>query len=425
MGLGISLIAKKPSRRFFGVFARETDWKQVFEKSLREAAQESGVAIVVPPSVDSPDRIAAHYCEEWLDFIQRDDAIILQARTSSCGPGYHAFLVDAVDRLKSQALIEFGEDEDYFDETGYFSSRDYEALRGHHASWLQAVAKQVSGHAVSEGSIQMVSLSLDGIYPNSSDDFVLTPRGPVAREQFEKIASAGDKTLLEFASNWFPWWDRTPSAEDWIRTARTLLWVDVPWHVPAGDNERRVMEAAVECCNRAHKASTSTDFPATEIREITALLAEGAAWETVPSPKGIGYRRALCNRHLGYGWSIALPGYWYEMQDGDSSGFTFAGQEVWYSSFTVKKKPEFAGSDAPLDLPAMKENEVVQFEFTRDKLNIRLEKLRDQPQGQQFGYRLVASRSDGLLVVTFSGYLADWEKTIPEISRSVRSPPTG
>jgi len=71
MGLGFSFKATVPSRRFSGIFAKETNWKAVIESTIAQVAINHGTEFLNPP-VYSTEGIAAHHYEEWLDFEPRN-----------------------------------------------------------------------------------------------------------------------------------------------------------------------------------------------------------------------------------------------------------------------------------------------------------------------------------------------------------------
>lgn len=418
MGLGFSFKATIPSRRFSGIFAKETNWKAVIESTIIQMAENHGVEFLIPPS-GSAGQIAAHYCEEWLDFERGDGVIVLSGRTSTCGPGYHAFMIDVIDQLKKTYKLEFAEDDENLDETDYFSHRNFPDLQQQHANWLKAVASGVLGNARDGADNQMISLPIDAIVPIGSAGKILTPRGPIELKVLKQIEVASNPVLLDLAAGWFPWWDRSPSALDWVRTAKTLMWVDVPWHVPAGENETHLVSAAVKCCKLAKSADPAVDLPANEVRELEFFLTNGSPNSTRPSPEGIGYRRGQCTRYVGSGWSCEVPGYWYEFQDDDNWGLTFGGQEMWVSSYTVERNTDV---DKPLELSELKDDETTILKFSIGNLLYRLSKRNDLLKYEGFVYSLQVTRLDGFLIITFAGNDAEWEASIPQIARSVKSP---
>jgi len=74
-----------------------------------------------------------HPAEEDVRFFVDDhDYLICSARTSSAGPGYHAFLVELLEMIQGPAKISWiwdDEEKEFMDETTYFSKRDFNTLQ--------------------------------------------------------------------------------------------------------------------------------------------------------------------------------------------------------------------------------------------------------------------------------------------------------
>lgn len=418
MGLGFSLVAKRPKRRYFGVFSREADWRAVIEQAITDNATRLGVEFLISLPSSDPNRIGSHYCEEWLDYKEVDDKIILTARTSTCGPGYHAFLIDVVDSLKESAQLSFEEDEENVDETGYFGSRNFSDLQKQHAEWLGALARQIVNTS-NDGTMSMlISLAVHSILPTPTEGNVLTPRGPMTTTILSAIGKSERDEQLEYASTWFPWWNRSPTAVDLVRTAKSLMWVDVPWHVPATGSERHLMLAALQSCEKAKSLDVSADLPTREIAELKDLLAAYTPDSTRPSAEGIGYRRQICTHWLGADWSVELPGYWYTFEDGENGGLTFDGQEIWVSSYSVDKQPGY--EHEPISLSQLKEDETEVLAMEDGFLRLRLTRQKPDEPNSRFTYLLLATRPDGLIFMTFSGDDPEWETDIPRLAKSLK-----
>ena len=380
-------------------------------------ASRLGVEFLISLPSDDPHRIGSHYCEEWPDYSEVDNKIILTARTSTCGPGYHAFLIDVVDNLESTQLS-FEEDDEHVDETGYFGSRNFSDLQKQHAEWLGALARLIVNTSNDGATFKLISLAAQSILPTPSEGDVLTPRGPMSTAMLSSIGMSEKEEQLEYASAWFPWWNRFPTAVDLVRTAKSLMWVDVPWHVPATGSERHLMLAALQSCEKANSLDVAADLPTREIAELTALLAAYTPDSTRPSAEGIGYRRQICTHWLGAGWSVELPGYWYTFEDGENSGLTFAGQEIWVSSYSVDKQPGY--EDEPISLSQLKEDETKVLELEDGFLRLRLTRQKPDEPNSRFTYQLLATRPDGLIFMTFSGDDPDWETDLPRLAKSLK-----
>ena len=416
MSIRLSLVAKKPRPGFLGRFLGEPDWNALVRSAALQVAKTLEVDFLIAPPSD-PRLIVLNYCEEALEVKIDEDSIVLSSRTSGAGPGYHAFLVDVVDSLKSHGLI-FGEDEENVDEAEYFKSRDFTALQRQHALYLKALAKLVKRETYERGAnINRLSLPIDVVAPATSESEVQTPNGPLPTESFIAIADADDAKLGEFAAEWFPWWARRLTAQGWLRTGLQHMWYPIPWHVPADAYERHSMLAARECLQRAEALDSSIALPTAELLELEMFLKPETPDTTAPLPHGIGYRRSLCERWLGGGWSVDLPGYWYEYSDGERAGFRF--RDV-YVIFSIYKAEQQESSEA-LELTHLEDEIATVIEEVEPKFRKRLTKHQWAPEGAEFGYALQASTPFRIALITFEGTDKDIEATIPEIARSLRN----
>lgn len=418
MGIGLSLVAKKPRRGLLSFLTGNKSWKARVESAVNVVATKYGLAQLIDPvAAGSKSQISGNYCEEWIDLAETDDSLVLSAKTSSCGPGYHAFLIDLVDYLAKEAGLVFSEDDENTDETSYFSTRDFEGLQRSHATWFRVLIRSIVSEGYIETGTGMISMPIGGILPLPTPNSVQTPRGLLERSQIEAIAKASDTDLLQFAERWFPWWNRTPSAVDWSLMGKTLLWLEVPWHKPMKAPETHAMEAAIHCFQKAKLADPAADLPAREIRELDLLLSGNVADDYIPASTGAGYRRRLCSWTIGPGWSIELPGYWYEFEEGESSGIRFGSKFVWISTYAVDRVESGDGSArGPIDLTKISDDSVLLFEELGEKRNIRLSQV--EHEGQAI-FVFECMKSDGFAVVSFEGFGTGGRKEVEPIARSV------
>src|SRR5687767_9591483 len=72
--------------------------------------------------------VTLHPCEETVSFEYANGNLICSAKTNSVGPGYHAYLVELLEKVGTELQIPWTwnleEGEDYYlDETDYYSHR--------------------------------------------------------------------------------------------------------------------------------------------------------------------------------------------------------------------------------------------------------------------------------------------------------------
>jgi hypothetical protein len=211
--------------------------------------------------------------------------LCLTAKTSSAGPGYHAFLVDFLDGLGVLPTI-------VEDETGYYESRDFSLLQGEMGKWLKFLSAQIlqaSGDALN----LVVSLPIECV-PQQSQRFACCPLGFFEKEFFIRAAE-GKPVGDEF----FIWWNRAADAPFFLNCAMNLIWCEINWIEPQLDEETENVNAALGCLEKALSMDRGLAFPAAEWLELASLSGNRALEETIRARFGeigegkMGYRREL------------------------------------------------------------------------------------------------------------------------------------
>ena len=115
--------------------------------------------------------VTLHPCEETVYFEQQGDVIICSAKTNSVGPGYHAYLVELVEKTGKDLGIKWNwdleEGEEYYqDETGFYQKKNYKKLQLEMLGWLRALCRSYEEER--EGQI-MVSFPMG--FPRMKRDF--------------------------------------------------------------------------------------------------------------------------------------------------------------------------------------------------------------------------------------------------------------
>jgi hypothetical protein len=400
MGVGISLASKKPNKRWLSALKRGRSWEDELSSAVLEIAKNSDVVFLVPQNAELQNsRLHLNFCEEWLDVIEVGGEIQLSGRTSTCGPGYHALVCDLADYLNGKGF-DFQETEEHFDEAGYFASRDFEALQVSHAEWFRSIARHVNDAPLDAG--QRISMPIETLVPEILAPEVLTPRGPITREFLQTVARAEGSELLALAATWFPWWNQQPDSRDYRMMGTQLLWSDVAWHVPAGPNEAEVMRAALECFKRVTSREQQEKLPGAEIQEIKKFLV--ATQNVQPASTGVGYRRHICRYHLGAGWSVNLPGYWYEVENERDRQFCFGDKSLTISLYEGELGDvDDVGTDLFLE---------------ENGLHYRLS--RNLPEDGQEVHVAIVSRPGAYALITFTTDGESWHTQAREVVMSVR-----
>jgi hypothetical protein len=104
-------------------------------------------------------------------------AVRVCAKTSTTGPGYHAYLCELLDAFGHAMGISWqAPTEEDLDETGYFHARDIAALDAEFLAWLKGLAGALLEREKEGGSGFAISMATDVRFDD--DAFMTTPVGP-------------------------------------------------------------------------------------------------------------------------------------------------------------------------------------------------------------------------------------------------------
>jgi hypothetical protein len=260
--------------------------------------------------------------------------ITADAKTSTAGPGYHAYAVGVVREVGQQCGLAW----EWEDEGEYAPEGDFETLKEHMRVFLRAMANSFLRDSGPETTLA-VNMSTGAPVPAAGNLFTITPMGP-RDQKWWKAIQRGDNTEAA-AREFFPWWERDRDAAFYRNTGLLLLWCEITWRPPSNEVEENVMNLALECFERAAELDPGMKLPERELEEIRVLLGldEG---EDVPEPRPglIGYYRAVINRPLPGHWTVQLPGFWQESFDEETGCLTIYHNERAVHITTYGFEPE-------------------------------------------------------------------------------------
>jgi hypothetical protein len=318
VGISIELEAVLPQKSVFSWGKGKKDWEDTVLSALKCSMSARGLNDFIPIIIDRPKgRLPIHYCEEWPDISVEDGKFIIAARTSTCGPGFHAMFCDAIDAIEKKHNLKFVETEISIDETGYFASRDFRELQTYFANWLKELGQSVLEQA-SENNGFRLQMALEQLAPDSQEGNVLTPRGPKSASYLKSFVTMKEEEIFKAAEHWYPWWNKQPNAPDLVKMAEQLMWSDIPWNAPETDEDRNIFVAASNALERAKTLGANISNLNTEILEMKRFLGRSEQRGGPPSQSGIGYRRNDCRWPLTRSWNGLLPGYLYEIHEDDN-----------------------------------------------------------------------------------------------------------
>lgn len=350
--------------------------------------------------------------------------IFASAKTSICGPGYHAYAVDVVRAVGQHCRLEWS----WEDETDYAVKGGFARLQDQMAEFLTAMADSF----LREDKLPLdrpwaVNMALDPPLPVRGGPFSITPLGPRSRSFWESLLRP--EGARKAAPEFYHWWNRERDASFYRNTGLGLLWTDISWHPPLDEAQEAVMRLTIDCFERAEELAPTVQLPQAELQELRHLLdMEDESEIPIPAPNLIGYFRAVINRRLPGPWSVELPGYWPMELDGESETPVF-----WHNnrSFRAATYQIDAEPGKPMPTPdqlAVYDNEDVpsdaeRFEFRKDGIVARGAIWQDEEEGEKFTVlqgHIGAKGSAALITITFVDPAdRDWAlKTIKAVTFS-------
>lgn len=265
---------------------------------------------------EGPEGVAVHLfpAAEPLEFTAADGFVTAMAKTSTTGAGYHAEVVELVDRIGRACGLEWdwdgNEDVGAGDETGYACVRDFGALQRAMEGNLQQLGRFFAeGKADAYEGTVFLNWGLGAPRPVGPWE-VMSPSGSWSIDWMRR-AAAGEG-LAAAAEEFYPWCERGRSASGWAKLAAMLMWSEIRWHVPAGEHEDRTMRLALLAAERGDAGVLRRlGVDAEDIRELGRLLEQGADEAAAPRPSGFGVLRGTVTWTLEGSWTVDAPGYFY------------------------------------------------------------------------------------------------------------------
>jgi hypothetical protein len=272
--------------------------------------------------------------------------VVVSAKTSTVGPGYHAFLCDLLHRL-GDAMDIFWDEPGPGDESGYFHSGDWRGLEKEFLGWLRGVVTVIADGLEDDYQWLMISMAIGHHYHHHGP--LVTPMGPRDLRWLGAVAEDPRRGI-----DLFSWWPAGTGAPFHLGRALTRMWRDVRWREPTNDDEGRLLMDVHLDLARAFRLDPSLDYPWREWRELMGYIEahfgyletdggevdleaevgrRAAAIDPAASPL-IGYRRRPVRVDLTDGWSIEIPGEMAE--EWDEEGLwtaSDAGRAVFFKSY--------------------------------------------------------------------------------------------
>lgn len=374
MGLGLYIIGKqKKNKSKKKIFNKIEEYflslkKDLLSKLIEIYKDEDMVLIYLHPA------------EEPIEFsVNEENNIVCSAKTSSAGPGYHAYLIALLEKMEEILRIEWiwsDEDGDIGDETGYYENKNFKQLQNEILKWLHYFSKELL--KLQEEHVSEIRISLPTDFPTIMKQekfFAMSSLGYWEEKWFETIANSSLENISNFGIDFFPWWNKEPDALFWLKTALVLLWTDCPWHEPISEGEVNLYYLIHDCLEEAYKLNKGLEFPWHEWMQILTYLKDEKKIEKlksiIPSDYSlhhIGFHKEIMLQSLTGGWKIEVPGYFYNEleRNGETSLYWYEDKTIQSSSFSLEPKEKTSPNelvDTFFPMKNVKENiEIITFE---------------------------------------------------------------
>jgi hypothetical protein len=276
-------------------------------------------------------------------FVPQPGRMIVSAKTSILGPGYHIALCQILKRMGEELDITWeprNEDEGTGDETGYFHTGDKAALEEEMLRHLQALAAILDENLRENDSFEM-SLSMPIEYSFEGGP-IKTIVGIRDTEWLRRV-QANPRNGIDL----FPWWEEGLTPRFYLGRATVEMCMNVRWRELLSDtDEWDTDENVLQDLYKAYQGDPSLPFPWREWAEILDYLNYGdelteevhrrAAQE--PERPLLGYWRHPVLVRLADGWSITISGAMTEgWKDGNWSAWD-GERTVWFSCWNVQRE---------------------------------------------------------------------------------------
>ncbi|MCC5822333.1 MAG: hypothetical protein LAT64_06330 [Phycisphaerales bacterium] len=229
------------------------------------------------------------------------DRITLESTTNPVGPGFHAFVCDAIDAIGEELKVRWSSVED---DTGFFEHRDFNRLQSEMTSWLQHVAT-ICVERMSDHSNLAVSMPISA-QPQLQPGMVSMPAGPRPLSWMRSVAGKQSD-----GKEFFSWWDRGWTVDERVKWTRAALWNLTSFERPQNQEEANLQQLVLR--HAAELVTDGADFGPMAADLTDLSRAEGGTYDHLFTDHAgggeIGYRRLPMTHSIARGWTITLPGH--------------------------------------------------------------------------------------------------------------------
>lgn len=287
--------------------------------------------------------LGLHPAEEGIDFHVDGTDVFVAAKTSSAGPGYHAFAVSLLEHLQTTLQITWqfgGENDEFQDEAGYWQDRNPTRLQETFANFMAQLFRMCLDKRKDGASAFRLGMPVDfGVVLTEQELRTIgafTQLGPFGWTEIERGASTKAKERDAISAKYFPWWDLGFGADFHAKLGLLDMWMHQAWTTPSDERERKLMQRALGWFATARKLDPALVLPDLAIAEL-GRLARSTDQPVLSEPGQIGYRRQMMSLPLTGHWRVTVPGCLSEIptQDVGKVIYAVSNFQVFGSSFRL------------------------------------------------------------------------------------------
>lgn len=266
----------------------------------------------------------------------RNFKVTAEAQSNIAGPGLHKAIVDFIDELQQICKQKFHVN----DETEYYDTRDFSALKTAFYNWFKSVLRLVEEEK-QKGELEslMICWDLNKYYPEEIKGTVVSPWGRINPEVvLPLIESVGVESI---AKELIIWSEEEKDARFYRNSALNALWEDC-YFMPSSRSETdyAINGEIIDCLEKAIALDPTLPIPKKEYVELCKLHGtepmDISALTDFECNYPIGYRKEWIRTTIGE-LRFPLPGndlYVYDENDHVNVWYD-TNEEDWHNAFRV------------------------------------------------------------------------------------------
>lgn len=312
MSIGLSIVGKLSQTGDLSVKTTKEQRIEVLSNYFKNIA-----LLEIEPKIgifdDGGLSIGLIHGEEEIFINLEQEAINVEARTCSGGPGYHLYLVSKIKQLGWDYDIRWIEGEDGIgDDTGFWESEEPQDILDAMQAWLKMLAESLAPY-LAKGNVGFaISMNRDREFENKAS--MVTPVGRFDKNWIESYAAKGDGTDL-----WI-WTVFEQSHTLMAGSAKAYMATEVRWRKPMLEEEEVLLRKIMGWLKMAHYRDRSMKLPFREWIEIAEILGEtvpATVHEAAKSQTGhlLGYNRDKVTYAIWQGLKIKIDGSLWQKWD--------------------------------------------------------------------------------------------------------------